>query len=290
VFLCFGDVGFFYECAFALLSIARWHSGPDYPFAIKIFTDKPGWFGRFADCDLPLEVVMLDPQQIAEWTGKAQYVYRIKPALLEWLSATVVANWLFLDTDVVVTSQLTGLFTAIDGGQVVMHQPEGTPESGTSPVLRRLNRLCHKLPGWQQYTSQPTWNSGVVGFNSTHNRTLKAALQLIDEGCTGHPSVRTLEQVALSWSFLQHTPLLPALPYVLHYWNLKEARPLLQAFFDRFEQQGWQQMVHLSANIQMYALFLDRIRFGYNRTPADLLSGKKWQPGLDNFFPKGNVK
>lgn len=286
VFLCFGDEGFFYECAFALLSISRFHYGPQYPFTIKIFTDKPEWFSRFIDCKLPLEIIELQKAQLKDWVGPADYIYRIKPALLQWLTTTTNANWLYMDTDVVITYPLTSLLAAIDGGEVAMHMAEGTPEGKTNRILRRLYKLCLKLPEGRKYTNRQTWNSGVVGFNSGHNNILVNTLQFIDEVYPKDKVINIMEQVALSWSFLEETSLRPALPYVLHYWNMKDARPLLAAFFKRYGQESWPVLTQLSGNIQLYALMLEKTRFGYNRTIADLLNGRKWQPELDALFPK----
>ena len=70
-----------------------------------------------------------------------------------------------------------------------------------------------------------------------------------------------------------------AVPYALHYWNMKEVRAVFASFFEYFRGHSWEDLTRYSSLLQLYVLVLEKVRFQYNRSFADKLLNKQWQPG-----------
>ncbi len=288
IFLCFGKEQFFYECLLALLSISRHHSGPEYTFEIDIYTDKPDWFLNYKCGTLPINIHTLYTATLNKWKGSIGYIYRTKSELLLHIASTYSGSILYMDTDVVVSYPLDKLFSAVEQGHIYMHQKEGRPIDKSSPILRKLHKLFSKNglvnSKGEPLTQLTTWNSGVVGIHTRYKPLLEQSLAFIDTYYPADTSIRTIEQVALSHCIGQDQTIHSALPWVQHYWNLTEVWQLVKYITETYKDANWEQWVELAANIQPYALLLDKVRYGYNRTPAQLLQAKPWQPDVDKLF------
>jgi len=145
VFLCYGNIGIFHECTFALLSLCRLHTPEELSkIEIWIYTDNPEWFRSFKDCPLQLRFREVDKQTLQQWRGKIDFVHRVKIEALKDLSTDKTGNILYADTDVVFTHRIDGLLHQLGNGRLYMHIMEGIVSAAPNPVLRKLNHYLGK--------------------------------------------------------------------------------------------------------------------------------------------------
>lgn len=289
VFLCFGDVGFFDECAFALLSISRLYKPEQLPCKeIWIYTDNPEWFSQFIDCPLPLCFHKITKQEIKEWQGSIEYVYRTKIEVIKNLIHERHGNILYLDTDIVLTHPIDEMLANIENGQAYMHSLEGIINSRATPILGKLDSYLRKNNSkdnnQKSLYDAAMWNSGIIGFNNRLAHIPEAALQLTDNIYPRNHSIRVIEQFAFSIVLQEEGDIRPATPYALHYWNLKEVRIVLASFFNQFTNCcTWDELVQLSGSIQMFEFMMEKLRFEHKRTLWEVLLNRQWVPAENNW-------
>lgn len=281
VYLCFGEEQFFYECAFSLMSISRFYPGglPTH-CQIVVYTDNTNWFEKISDCPLAISYCTVDKEQMDKWQGDINYLYRTKVEMLQHFCSQHYGNVLYMDTDIVLTFPLEQLWQGIAGGNVYMHQPEGTVKSGQSPVLRKLDKYFKKigltLPEGDPASNMVTWNSGIIGLHTDHKELIDQTLHFIDDHYLASGNIRTIEQIAFAYVMSKGRFIKSGLPYFLHYWNLREISRMIAAMWTQIKSATWAEKVEIGAQLQPYALMLDRQRFDYNRTLSDYMQKKKW--------------
>jgi hypothetical protein len=277
---CYGNEGVFLESAWALLSLGRLYPNPaDLP-EIWLYTDNPDWFSRFADSGLNLHFRTINQQLISQWRGAINFVHRIKIEVLRDFCATRKGNVLYVDTDVVFTHAIERMWLNIEAGQLYMHVMESVVADGANPVTRKLNAQLHQkeyLPGLPLLYDMPMWNAGVLGFNTRHKQLLEQVLLLTDQLYTDFPK-HIAEQFAFSAIFGRQGNIFAAAPYLLHYWNLKEARIVLRSFFNYYKTEPWYHLVQYSSVLQMHVLMQEKMNFYYNRSLAGKIRKQLWQP------------
>jgi len=286
VYQCYGNEGIFYECAYALLSLSRLYSADELSnVQIWIYTDKPEWFQSFKDCPLPIHYRQIDQATIQEWKGKINFVHRVKIALLQDLCNDKKGNVIYVDTDTVFTHHIDKMSQDINAGKLYMHVAEGMVSDEGNPVLKKLNTYLHSASAPKSdkplYNLQ-MWNAGVLGFGTQHKELLNEVLHFTDSVYPQFPK-HIVEQFAFSVSFQQAATIKAATPYLLHYWNLKEARIVLADFFSHFKNSSWAELVAYSRLLQMHVLMQEKVNFLHNRSVMDKLMKKKWQPQKYNW-------
>ena len=281
---CYGNEDIFYECAFALLSMSRLYGdGFLSSTEIWIYTDKPEWFSRFADCPLPVHFRKMDAATIAQWQGTHRFVHRLKIELLRDLVKDKQGNILYMDTDVVWTHAVDEMLARIGNGALYMHVQEGLINDGGNPVLKKLSAFLNT--GKEIKATDPKmgehymWNAGILGFNTSHTPLLENVLALTDKIYPLYPK-HVVEQFAFSYCFANETHIKAAAPYIIHYWNLKEMRKILAAFFTHFKDVKWSELAALAALLQPHLYMQEKAAFYQNRSIAGKLAKDKWQPTL----------
>lgn len=286
VFQCYGNEGVFHECAFALLSLSRIYPTLPASTSISIYTDNSSWFTSFNDCPLPITFRQVDQALIKQWRGTIDFVHRVKIEVLRDFCNNHDGNILYADTDIVFTHPIEHIWQQLSAGRLYMHVMEAVVNSECNPLIKKLNRYLHSQVAAK---SQPLplydmqmWNAGVIGFNTSQKILLEEVLQFTDQEFPKFPK-HIIEQFAFSVKFQQTGTIMAALPFIMHYWNLKEARTIFASFFSYFNGLPWQQLVALSGHIQLYDILSDKHRFEHNRSIMEVLSGKKWIPVLPDW-------
>lgn len=284
---CYGDAGVFHECAYALLSFSRLYSADEMSHVqIWIYTDKPEWFRAFKDCWLPLHFRTLDEATLAQWRGKIDFVHRVKIEVLKDATHDKHGNILYCDTDVVFTHRIGEMLKNIAAGNLYMHVMEGIVSEKSNPILAKLyNHLQENA--LMQVNGKPIydlamWNAGVLGFNTSYRYLLDEVLTFTDSEYPKFPK-HVVEQFAFSVYFQQVGPVKTAAPYIVHYWNLKEARLALASFFEYFKNTTWDELTQYSMLLQMHVLMQEKTNYLLNRTVADKLQKKQWHPAPVNW-------
>ncbi len=287
VFQCYGNESVFHECAFALLSLSRvYEGGVPAGLEIWIYTDNAAWFQRFKDCPLPLQFRKLEPQTIKAWRGKIDFVHRVKIEVLRDFTENRTGNVLYADTDVVFTNPVEPMMQAVESGRLYMHVMEGKISDEGNPVLKKLNdylkstRLKHT--NGVLLNEFAMWNAGVLGFNTRFSAELDRILDFTDMIYPQFPK-HVVEQFAFSVFFQAAGNVKSASPYLIHYWNLKEIRPLLTDFFTKFKYKTWKELTGYSALIQLPVLMQEKANFYQNRNIKGKLLKKKWTPAIPEW-------
>ncbi len=287
VFQCYGNESIFHECAFALLSLTRLYGG-GYPAntQIWVYTDNPDWFSTFKNMSLPLNFCEVTPAVIAKWRGSIDFVHRVKIEILKDFTRDRNGNVLYTDTDVVFTWPVDYLMKQIGSGQLYMHVNEGVVSSRSNPIFAKLDAHLHDntpmkvndKPLWDL----PMWNAGVLGFDTKYRYLLDDVLTFTDTEYPRFPK-HIVEQFAFSVFFAHAGTIKAAAPYVLHYWNLKEARAVLASFIAHFKNHDWNELSEYSSLLQMPVLMQEKVNFLANRDITDKLLKKQWQPADYNW-------
>ena len=287
VFLCYGNVGVFHECAFALLSLCRLHGAEELKnIEVCLYTDNPAWFQSFKDCPLKVSYREVDKQTLRQWRGKIDFVHRVKIEALKDVTKDKTGNILYTDTDIVFTHRIDKMLEHIGNGMLYMHIMEGIVSNAGNPILSKLNKHLQKNKQ-RKIKEKPLhelamWNAGVLGFNTKYKYILDEALAFTDSEYPTFPK-HVIEQFAFSVYFQQAGPIKAAAPFILHYWNLKEARVALASFFEEFKNKSWTELVHYSQTLQIPALMQEKVNFLHNRSVLDKLRKKQWLPGKPDW-------
>ena len=283
VLQCYGIESVFLECTFALLSLSRLYKPEDLSNTeIWIYTDNPGWFTSFKNCWLPLHYRVVDKALVQQWRGEIDFVHLVKIELLLYFIKEREGNVLYCDTDIIFTHKFDAICQGVTAGNLYMHMMEGKVSDKANPLLTKLNNFLRgaNLPpvNNQQLYNFNMWNAGVLGFSTRYRQLLTDALRFTDEMHPRFPK-HIIEQFAFSVQFQSVAEVKAALPFIIHYWNFKEVRGVFASFLEHFKGSQWNELVYQSSKLQMYDLLLEKTRFLYNRSLADKLRGKQWQPG-----------
>ena len=248
---------------------------------IWIYTDNPGWF-KALNSTLPLHYREIDKATIQQWRGSIDFVHRIKIEALLDFTKERKGNILYVDTDIVFTHRMDNVWQEIEAGALYMHIMEGRVSDRSNPLFKKLDTYLRSAQA-QQINGKPLydmdmWNAGVLGFNTQHRHLLIDALRYTDTEFPKFPK-HIVEQFAFSVYFQMAGDVRSAVPYALHYWNMKEVRAVFASFFEYFRGHSWEDLTRYSSLLQLYVLVLEKVRFQYNRSFADKLLNKQWQPG-----------
>ncbi len=288
VFQAYGSIAIKQELLFALLTLSRVYPGMALSHAtIHIYTDDPHLFDMAAEA-LPVKYHIITEDLLRQWKGKINFVHRVKIELLKNLTDTENGNILYLDSDILFLKPVDELFAGIDAGKLYMHICEGVVKNESNAIFAKLNKhlatntidingLTVSIPG-----DIAMWNAGVLGFKH-------GAFPLDDVLCftdVVYPKFpkHIVEQFAFSLYMAKHTRhISTASHYILHYWNLKELRPVLQSFFSHFYGATWDEMVQYSRLIDIPAYLQQKANFYENRSLLDKIKKKRWTPDIPDW-------
>jgi hypothetical protein len=163
-----------------------------------------------------------------------------------------------------------------------MHSLDGIVSTRATPMLSKLDshlRATNAVSSdGKPLCNFAMWNSGVIGYNTCWNNFAGEVLQLMDAIYPRNHSIRVIEQFAVSVKLQEQGNIMAAAPYVLHYWNLREARAVLARFFAHFSGRQWDELAQLSGLIRMFELMMEKVRYGNHQSIAARLLNKPWIP------------
>jgi hypothetical protein len=288
VFQAYGDEAILQECVFALLSFSKWHKKEDLDnVEIWIYTDKPEYFQQFKNCWLPLNYRVVGAALIKQWRGEIDFVHRVKIEVLLDFTKEYEGNILYLDSDIVFLQPISDVAHEIDRnwGDPYMHVSEGNVFKEANPIFKKLSQFLKNespvrlLNGEAlEIWSDEMWNAGVLGFKTSYS-SLNEVLLFTDSVYPKFPK-HIVEQFAFSLYFCRGHQIKTASPYILHYWNLKELRPVLASFLDRFKDANWDDLVKYSELIQVPVLMQEKISFLNNK---GLFGSRQWHASIPNW-------
>ena len=186
--------------------------------------------------DLPVEILHLEPGELANWTDNGAYNHRAKPLamlkVLDYYKCPVA----MIDTDTYFIDTPQIIFEKIDRYNSVMHDFEYLIGSQSIWVnlLAKING-CINLGGYVIDGDSPMFNSGVVGLSFDNRHLLCDSLAIIDE-LNKIDSVFNIEQFAVGLSLNKKTKIHVCKNVVRHYWGIDRDFYRIQAsrFFQDF--------------------------------------------------------
>jgi hypothetical protein len=217
----------------ALLSILSYLRQPAEA-TVLVYTDQPAHFQAVL-ADAPgVTYVFVEPAQWRAWRGEIDFVHRVKIKVLQHAAAHYTGQLLYVDTDTIFTQSVAPIFAALVQGERFMHVSEGRLGDG-NPLNRKINRALQRaarpvLAGESIGPATRMYNAGVLGLRTLDAPLLAEVLALTEQLYRLYPK-HVMEQLAFSVVWAQSGPVREAAPWVYHYWNLKEIRPVLAQLF-----------------------------------------------------------
>lgn len=281
-----GDVGYLNECRFSLLKLLHvYNLQPPANTAILVYTDQPQLFESFIPFFSKFVLETINDDIIKSWMNNTGYIHRAKTKMIQHALQTYGGNVLFFDTDTYITEPLASIWNDIDQGTVVFHKSEGVIDSRQNPSFKKWDRFLREATiryGTKAFTYNKAfqvWNSGVLGLSPRYTGVLDDVLLLIDAIQQQFPKHIT-EQVACSYCFAQAATIKSSEATVVHYWNLKEFRHLLDVFFSENGEESIPNLVKLAAPINTVTML--EAKKSFKRLPLlqrlfKQITGKGWK-------------
>ena len=231
LYQAYGNLGILNEALFSILSYLRQPVGA----RVVVYTDDPAHFQRVLGDAPAVEYVRIAPVQWQAWRGEIDFVHRVKIQVLQHAAAHYAGNLLYVDTDTVFVQPPTEIFGALGRGERFMHVGEGRLRDG-NPLNRKINHALQQDGGRTALAGGPIspnaqmYNAGALGLRSTDAPLLAKVLALTEQLYRLYPK-HVMEQLAFSVVLARAGVVHEAAPWIYHYWNLKEIRPVLTELF-----------------------------------------------------------
>lgn len=268
----------------ALYSLLSYYEVAANPVQILIYTDAPNAFVDVLGHRPEITYPAVTAAQWQQWRGSSNKVYLLKIGVLAHAARHYPGNLLFVDTDTIWRRDPAPLFVRLAQGQRIMHVSEGHLATGNTLSRKVYRHLKHRVftAGSQPVRVTPAtllYNSGVLGFASSVAAQLPEVLALADQLYAAY-NKHMMEQLAFSLRFALDGPIGEAAPYVLHYWNLKAARPVLARLFSTYAGRPLDELYARATALDLAGLHEAELAYrnlpGWHRTLLKLL-GRRWQ-------------
>lgn len=278
VYIAFGSDDFRNEALCSVFSYLLVRK-PDEEVTVLIYTDNAGYFHQLAESTVPIIYEEVAPAQWQQWRGEIDFIHRIKIEVLLHATRKYGGNTLFLDSDTFFLQSPTPIFHALAAGQHFMHKYESTL-STSSGLHRTLYDILRQQPptDWTSHlATTKMYNAGAIGLSAADIPLLERVLALTDTLYRIHPS-HVMEQLSFSMCLTQAGPVQEVAPYVLHYWHMKDTRPVLAKFFAEHTGQSTLNIMAALAKLPVVEAARQKDRWEEK---------KRWQRGLLRVIGRG---
>jgi hypothetical protein len=123
------------------------------------------------------------------------------------------------------------------------------------------------------------YNSGVIGLASSETALLTEVRELAEFFFATYTK-HLMEQLAFSVCFALAGPVELAGNHVLHYWNLKDARPAITKVFTKYTSQGPDELLRRLDQLHLPKLHEEELAYrnlsSWQRSWRKL-TGRRWQ-------------
>ncbi|MGI4832898.1 MAG: hypothetical protein ACRYFK_05490 [Janthinobacterium lividum] len=285
VYQAYGQPGIRHEAAFSILSAYAAGGGTlGKAVQVVVYTDAPAELEALLGPQPAIRYQPIAADQWQQWRGNIDFVHRVKIEVLRHAAAHYAGPLLYLDTDTLFERPPAEVLGWLAAGPRLMHAAEGTLGQGgylNRKIGRYLRRhgFVSQCGGPVLNLATPMYNAGVLGLHPADAPLLDQVLCLTDELHRFYPK-HVMEQLAFSAVLSAAGPVRAATPGVFHYWNLKEARPLLAAFFARYAGQPLPALLPHLGEVPLRPLSESKLHFerrpGWQRTLLRWL-GRAWR-------------
>jgi hypothetical protein len=227
IYQAYGSPDILNEALLSILSYLRQPAGA----TVLVYTDNPAHFQAVLGDARGVTYVFIEPTQWQAWRGEIDFVHRVKIKVLQHAAMHYSGQLLYVDTDTIFTQSVVPVFAALAQGERFMHLSEGRLGDG-NPLNRKINKALQRASNGPSLIGPQTrmYNAGVLGLRSLDAPLLAEVLALTEQLYRLYPK-HVMEQLAFSVVWARSGLVREAAPWVYHYWNLKEIRPVLASLF-----------------------------------------------------------
>lgn len=285
IYLAYGSNELHAEALYSLLS---YYKVARQAVQVLFYTDAPEAMKQLLGERPDVRYPTVTLAQWQSWRGSSNKVYLLKIGVLSHAAQHYPGNLLFVDTDTIWQADPAPLFAQVGRGQYAMHVSEGRLLTGnllSRKVYKHLKGLVFTVGSREFVVNEATvlYNSGVIGLTSAMAARLPEVVALADQLYAAY-NKHMMEQLAFSLWFEADNHVVEAAPYVLHYWNLKAARPLLTQLAQEYAGQSLIDFYARATALNLAGLHRAEMRYrelpSWRRTLLKLL-GRHWQmPGV----------
>jgi hypothetical protein len=212
------------QARYAAASALAWSEGE--PIELRVYTDRPD---AFAALGPRVQVEPVTPERLRGWRGRWDFLFRIKPALVQDALRAAPGRVLFVDADTYWKGPVAAAFARVGGGAAAMHAREYLVSTRDSGQMRRFRRRLarSRFRGAPVEADRWMWNSGAVGLDRAHLPLVQDWLDFVDEVFPTNPKPH-VEQFGLSL-VLQRAgvEIRPLDDLLVHYFDDKERHEAL---------------------------------------------------------------
>jgi hypothetical protein len=281
IYLAYGSTDLHAEAIYSLLS---YYQVARPAVQVLIYTEAAVAFRQVLGERPGVHYPSVTPDEWQRWRGSSNKVYLLKIGVLTHAAQHYPGNLLFVDTDTIWEVDPAPLFAQIERGQFVMHISEEKLAMGNElsrKIYRRLKGQVFVVGQRKLSITSTTvlYNSGVLGLSSTLATQLPAVVALADQLYAAY-NKHMMEQLAFSMWFGETNKIAEAAPYVLHYWNLKAARPLLTRVFQQYAPHSLDAFYEKAMALNLKELHESEMQYralpSWRRTLLKLM-GRQWR-------------
>ncbi len=287
VYQAYGSIDILNECVYSILSFYR--TNPNTNSHITIYTDSKSYIQSYlGDCVWYREI---NQDEINLWKGQFNFVHRVKIKILQDFILSHQGNILYVDSDTMFCSDISDIYRNIAEGKRYMHLNEGRIGDESNRIMRKVNRFfkSHTIP--ESVPITPTtisnllmYNAGVLGFHTNQKHILSQSLIFTDEIYPIFPK-HIIEQLAFSLYMQTSTPVYETKEEIFHYWNFKEFRMVLNAFFEKYYDLPIESLIERIKHIDPLRLIKPKLQYeqtrGLRRIYQKIIKGKWQMPPYD---------
>lgn len=222
VYIVFGtSLANYSQCYFSIMSLLAQTNRIE---RIIIATDHLHYFKGLSLKNI--EILALSTQELEDWRGEYNYVFRIKIKALQ----KVVTNYknqslLYLDADTYFLNDVEVIENDLKNDISYMHLKEDLMVKSSRNTQKKMWKAIKNetYGGYYIDKSLRMWNAGVIGLSSSKaEKLLEKVLLVNDQMIKENIPERLIEQLSFSLVLEKEGMLKEANNYIAHYWGNKE--------------------------------------------------------------------
>jgi hypothetical protein len=207
----------------AYFSILSFLSSGVRPTTINVITDTPAFYSLI---EKDVNVIHVTPQELQEWRGPHDFLWRIKIKGVEHLCKIYPGEAiLYLDTDTFLYGDFTKVLEIASRNVAALHENEGTLRSIRTKTTQRFRSGLQRInqEDFPDLDSYDMWNAGCVLTPNTAGGTdLKLVLSLCDTMLDHKVDPVFAEQYSFGVALKKIYGIEKLSGSIGHYWSNKE--------------------------------------------------------------------
>lgn len=168
-------------------------------------------------------------------------------------------------------SDTSDIYKNIACGKLYMHQNEGMIGDEDNTIMRKVNRffksniMTDRIHiSHEKIAKLSMYNAGVLGFSTNQEHILSKTLVFTDEMYPIFPK-HVIEQLAFSLYMQESDAVYETTGEIFHYWNFKEYRMVLKAFFEKYNNVSLESLIEHIENINPKRLIKPKLAYEKTR-------------------------